>query len=144
MIARFLTLVFCFFLFGGGYALADERSDAAFENPAAAPPAIPCANFLPGCNAVQDKELTDFRKNALFSDIIPSFLAWFMAFTAGTAVLMGVVAGVMFVFGGQNEELLSKAKKTAMYAIIGLLVAMFAYFIVEMVNRIPFPGAARQ
>jgi hypothetical protein len=144
MMIRIFVTAFCFFLLGGGYAVADERSDRVFENPAAAPPAIPCAPFLPGCDKVQDDELTDFRKNRIFGDIIPSVLGWLMAFTTGTAVLMGVVSGVMFVFGGQNDELLSKAKKTAMYAIVGLLVAMFAYFIVEMVNRLPFPNAARQ
>jgi hypothetical protein len=124
-----IVTAFCFFLFGGGYAFANA-------------PAIPCPNFISGCNTIQKHG--DWRDHLFFSEIIPRFLGWFMAFTTGTVVLMGVVSGVLFIFGGQNEELLLKAKKTAMYAIIGLLVAMFAYFIVEMVNRLPFPNAAGQ
>ena len=59
-------------------------------------------------------------------------------FGSAGGVLMAVVSGVMFVLGGGNDDLRERAKKTLTFAIAGIVLAMFSYFIVEIVNRLPF------
>jgi hypothetical protein len=105
---------------------------------AAAPPSVPCPSFLPGCANDWGESKTDYKENHLFTIVVVGFIKWIMALSASAAVLMGVISGVMFVAFGGNEDLRGKAKKTFVYAGVGLLVSMFSYFIVEMINRLPF------
>lgn len=100
-----------------------------------------CVTFLPGCGNFRTFFGPDPAENQIFTVIIPNALTWLYSLAAAAAVLLGVIAGVMFVFGGGNEETRSKAIKTITYAIVGLLVALFAFFIVQLINLLPFPGA---
>lgn len=52
------------------------------------------------------------------------------------AVIVIVIAGFRMVVSGSNPQELTKAKKAIIWAIIGLIVALMSYSIVEIVSRI--------
>lgn len=100
-------------------------------------PDIGCSRgFLVGCNEAGGEE--DYSEHYLAKTLIPSILSWVMTLSASAGVLMGVVAGIMFLFAGGNEELRGRAIKTLLYAGLGLILAMFAYLIVEILSRLNF------
>lgn len=49
------------------------------------------------------------------------------------AVLMIIVAGIYYVISGGYPALVDRAKSTILYAVIGLIVALLAYAIVNFV-----------
>lgn len=103
----------------------------------AAGPPLPCPSFIPGCGDIQIDD--DYKENGLF-EVVRNVLSYTMRLSASAAILMGVISGVMFLFAGGNEELKTKATKTIIYAGVGLLLSMFAFFIVELINRFNFSG----
>ena len=138
--------------------LAKETEDAFSGVGGAAPPTIPCVRWIPGCkpyvdpddslteqivDTITSKERADYRQNQIFTRIIPNLLSWLMLLSGSIAILMGVLAGILFVTAGNNDERIDQAKRVIIYSGLGLLLTMFAYFIVEMINRLPFDGAAR-
>ena len=134
------ALIFCgalsFFLFQSTQTYADN-----FPKKNSPMPHIVCPEGTIGCVTRRFTVSKPYQESQLTAHVVPRVLNWMVITTAALAVLMGVVAGVMFLFAGADEELLGKAKSTITYAIVGLLLAMFAYFIVELINRLPFPGA---
>jgi hypothetical protein len=51
------------------------------------------------------------------------------------AVIMIVIGGVMYTTSGGDAGSVKKAKDTILYAVIGLVVAIFAYAIINFVVR---------
>lgn len=131
-----LSIGFVFLTLGGSGLLLTTA-----PAPAQAIPKIECVSFLPGCKILRLGWSGDYKENVIFEELLPKGLKWLFRVSAAIAVLMGVVAGVMFVLGGGNDGLRTRATKTVIYAIGGLLLSMFAYFIVSLVERFPFPGA---
>lgn len=56
-----------------------------------------------------------------------------LTFLALFAVVMIVVAGIRYIFSGGEQEATDKAKKTIIYAVVGLLVVLLASAIVSFV-----------
>lgn len=133
----------CFVLFGGVFLIQSSPSAYAVEQRSTGahlqrqPLCIP---FLPpGCGFRIGRD-DQPQENQIFTDIIPNLLTWVYSLAAALGVLMGVISGVMFLVGGGNEETRIRAIKTLVYAIAGLLLALFAFFIVAVINMLPFPG----
>lgn len=49
------------------------------------------------------------------------------------AVAMIVYGGVLFSISGGNQDTLDKAKKTITYAVVGLIIALLSYAIVNFI-----------
>lgn len=108
---------------------------------AANPPQMRCPGFIPGCETGFNWGWDDdYQDSYLFEVIVPNIILWIMWVTAAVAILMGVVSGVMYLYAGISEELKTRATKTFVFSGAGLLLSMFAYFIVEMINRFPYGG----
>ena len=78
----------------------------------------------------------DILEHSFFTDAVPQLIDYILQFSAGIAVLMIVVGGVMIMLGGEDEEYKSRGITTITWAIAGLIIATLAYVIVEIVNRI--------
>ena len=76
-----------------------------------------------------------------FSDALPQWISYLITFSAGAAVLMIVVGGVMLMLNPEQEDMKEKGFKTITWAIAGLIISMLAYSIVEIVNQVPFLGS---
>jgi cytochrome bd-type quinol oxidase subunit 2 len=69
------------------------------------------------------------------SDLILKVINWILAFIGSLAVLMIVVAGVMYITSGGDEGRVDKAKSFLTYSIVGLVVALLGYVIVLTVGN---------
>jgi len=69
-----------------------------------------------------------------FRGIIESILVTVLNFLALVAVVVIVIAGIRMIISQGNEDEMDKAKKTIFYALIGLVVVLFARVIVSLVT----------
>jgi hypothetical protein len=76
---------------------------------------------------------TGLPKVAASSHQLHEILAIFFGIAAVIAVLMIIVGALMFVTSGGNSDNATKARETITYAVIGLVVALFAEGIVAFV-----------
>ena len=53
--------------------------------------------------------------------------------SGGIAVIVLAVGGIMYVTSGGRQQQMEFAKNTIMYAIIGMLVMIFSYYIVQFI-----------
>ena len=63
-------------------------------------------------------------------DILQSVAEWFLILFAVIAVVMTIWSAFLFLTAGDNEDTLKKAKRTLIYAIIGIVIAFIAFSIV--------------
>lgn len=77
-----------------------------------------------------------YQENFLHS-ILPNFIQWSLGFFASIAILVIMIGGYMHLtsFGGEQTE---KAKKTILYAVIGLILIILSYAIVSIVQSLEF------
>ncbi|MFA7685390.1 MAG: hypothetical protein WCX95_01160 [Candidatus Gracilibacteria bacterium] len=68
--------------------------------------------------------------------LLPKATTGFIGFVGMASFLMLVVSGVRFVVAYGNDEAIGKAKNEAMYAIVGLIIALLAYAIVTIVANL--------
>lgn len=94
------------------------------------PSTIPCPDFLPGC-ALGGGDM----KNHPIWDLLSAFVSWIITISATGAILMCILAGILFAYSGANEEWRGRAAKMFFFAGLGLLVSIFAYFIVSLIDN---------
>lgn len=99
--------------------------------------AIWCVGIMPGCGSGGG---TDYENNAIFSRLIPNFITWIIRISIAGGVVVAIVGGVMVLISGGDEEMMKKGNKAFYFAGIGITVSLFAYLIVELINRLPFPN----
>lgn len=97
-----------------------------------------CVEWSPGCDG-GDIEY-DFRNNVLFTDVVGDVIAFAFGILAGLCIFVIVVAGFMLLMGGYSDEMYQRAIRAIIYAGVGLMVSAFAFFIVDGLSRLPFPG----
>lgn len=71
--------------------------------------------------------------NELNQDTITTGLQIVTSITAAAAFLMIVFAGLKFVASRGDSNAVATARKTALYAVIGLIVSVLAFLIVTFV-----------
>src|SRR3989344_839999 len=74
-----------------------------------------------------------------FTILITKILTFVTEVVGALAVLMLVVAGIFFVLAGANPENVNKAKQIALYAIIGLAIALAGRGLMTVVTAIISP-----
>ncbi len=65
--------------------------------------------------------------------LIVYLIQWLMTLVGGICVIMIMIGGVQYMIGGVTDDK-EQGKKTVIYALGGLIVAMFAWIIVELVQ----------
>ena len=69
------------------------------------------------------------------SSMIVKATNFFLGFLAVLAILMIVVSGIMYIASGGESGKVDKAKEWLTYSIVGLVVALLAYVIVNAVGK---------
>jgi len=72
-------------------------------------------------------------KNSDIAGVIGDIVKWLLGFVGALAVLMIIVAGIMYLTSGGDEGRVEKAKQWLIYAIVGLIVALLGWVIVSTV-----------
>ena len=67
--------------------------------------------------------------------LIMNIAEFLLSFLAILAVLMIIVSGVMYITSAGDKNQVDKAKSILLYAIIGLIIALFGYAIVYVIGR---------
>ena len=93
-----------------------------------------------GANSAKgaDQPLSLFGANSTFATITNVLLYVIGAI----AVIMIVIGGLRYVLSGGDSSQISAAKNTILYAIIGIIIAILAYAIVNFVIGSFTPGGA--
>ena len=91
-----------------------------------------------------DKGLTKSKYNDAgnlsVTDIIIKVISWLLRILAILAVLVLIIAGIMYILSGGDEGKVETAKSWITYAIIGLIVALLGWVIVNLVSELVKTG----
>lgn len=79
-------------------------------------------------------------ENWFFSKAIPWWLSFFLVLAAGVSVLM-IMAGGIMVTTGADTDVRQKGVKTIIWAVCGLLIILFAFTIIAILENLPLPGS---
>jgi hypothetical protein len=93
-----------------------------------------------GANSARgvDQAATLFGNTGIFTTVTNVML-----FIVGAiSVIMIVIGGLRYVISGGNTTNVTAAKNTILYAIVGLVVAMLAYALINFVITSFMPGAS--
>lgn len=83
-----------------------------------------CAGLPGGCAANSDNKINNTLKSVV--GILSSIVG-------AVAVIMLIIAGFRYVTSGGDSSKIASAKNTLIYAIVGIIVAALAQFIVQFV-----------
>lgn len=125
----FLILIctFTFYFLPFNFALAAEVK----------PPPIPCPGTLPCITEETQKDPSKVREHVTVK-FASRFLTGFLGIAAVTSVIFIIVGGLQLHLAMGNEEAMTKAKKTLLWAIVGLVISILAVAIVRIVTTLPF------
>jgi hypothetical protein len=119
--------------------IAQDTEDTETTEDTYTPTIIPKPEFLPGPTEESQEEDKGIR-NFLVKRALPAFAVGTVGFVGGLSLIFLVIAGVRFAVSYGNEEAIEKAKNQAIYALIGLLIAMLSYTVVAIISNIAVVG----
>ena len=71
-----------------------------------------------------------------FNDLVENLLNWLLGVSASVALLMLVAGGIMYAMAAGSEEKLKSAKKTILYAILGMVIVFLSYSMIKVLHTI--------
>jgi hypothetical protein len=114
-------------LFGGGGGGAGTAVSSGV-------PTVPNGGILPGpANAAYG---VSYARDVF----LPNLTNWIVAVVLAGSVIVLIAAGMMYLVGGGNQELQTKARETIIWGVIGMVITVFAYALVRIVITINFLG----
>ncbi len=117
------------------------EGEEAEAQPTIIPPTIK-PDYQPGPTYTEeqrnDKDTYVATAQDWFIKAIARFTSDFIGIVTVLALVMLVLAGVQMLTAYGDEEKITTAKKNATWAVAGLLLAIFSYAIVEVLNYLPF------
>ncbi len=95
------------------------------------PPIVPTGTTKPNLPGVG----TD-QGQALQQNVLPTITNIVVSITGGLALLFVIISGIQILTAYGNEEKIGEAKKTFTWALIGLLISILSYAIVQIIVSI--------
>jgi hypothetical protein len=97
---------------------------------------VPSGGFQGGLDAVGEKG--DFTQSAIRSDqgilgVIADIISILLSISGAVAVLAIIYGGFLFLTAGGNETQVKTAKQILLYAIIGTVVIILSYVIIDVI-----------
>lgn len=123
----FLFCIFIFILSAAPAALAGNNE----------PPVIPCPKNVP-CLTEETQKDPAKVKDHVIGTFGAGFLTTFLGLAAVTSVVFIIVGGLQLHLAFGNEEAMTKAKKTLIWAIVGLVIAILSVAIVQIISKLEF------
>jgi hypothetical protein len=96
--------------------------------------AIPAANaqlLTPGDNPSVIANATDNQTS--LRGLVMTIINYFLGFLGLIAVIMIIYGGVTYVISAGNDEAVGNAKKIIMYALIGIVVILLSFVLVNAI-----------
>ena len=144
----FITLAIGFFTFAPAFvAAADDTSDTSDSTP----PDLIGGSLLPGTSddvkeavgketekdgttLIAAEQELQWLQTTFLRNVINQLIGW----TAALAVVFLVIGGYQYLTAVGNDEQIKSAHKTITWSLAGLLLAMFAFAIVQILVNINF------
>lgn len=101
------------------------------------PQTIPCVPNLP-CIQKETQKSGAAVQTYVREKFAVTFLRTFLGLAAVTSVIFIIVGGLQLHLAFGNEEALGKAKKTLIWAIVGLIISILSVAIVQIITTLPF------
>jgi hypothetical protein len=82
---------------------------------------------------------TDVTNPATLGDLPPllaSLFFWLLIFSGSVAIIIIILSGIRFILSGGEAKTVETAKKSMTYAIIGLLLVFFSFFILNLIGTV--------
>jgi len=102
------------------------------------PPRLIGGTLLPGTQeSVQEQIQADssaWLQNTFFSNLIDQLIGW----TAALAVIFLIIGGYQYLTAIGNEEQIKQAHKTIIWSLVGVLISLLAFAIVQILVNINF------
>ncbi len=95
-------------------------------------PKIPDISTLPGPQAGKDVDVSKVG-GYLQEQFLPKIAVTIISLAVGTSVLFIIIGAIMMLTAYGNEEKLGNAKKTIILALIGLVISLLSYVIVQLI-----------
>ncbi len=67
-------------------------------------------------------------------NLFRSVIDWLLAFSGTVAVFLIILSGIKFITSGGEAKQAEEARKTLTYAVIGLVVVLLSFFIVNVIS----------
>jgi len=78
--------------------------------------------------------ITTITGSQTLAQIIGKVITWILAFVGVLAVLMLIIGGVRYVISAGNPAQTEGAKKTIIYALVGIVIVILAVILVNAVS----------
>ena len=78
--------------------------------------------------------------NLSVNGLIKLVINWLLGIAFGIAVLFLIIGGFWYITSGGNEETAEKGRNTAINAIIGIVIIILSYVIVNVVSNLVQSG----
>jgi ABC-type Fe3+ transport system permease subunit len=91
------------------------------------------ATFASDASQIQNNLPTGVDTNGSIKDIFTKVINILFIVIGGLAVIMLIVGGIMYVVSAGDSKRVESAKNTILYALIGIVVAAVAGFLVNFV-----------
>ena len=95
-------------------------------------PFVHHGNVLPG------PQETENGSDYLEQKFLPKFINAILIFLMSLSILMIIVGGLMFIFSSGDQEMTTRGKTTIMWAIVGVVLTILSYAIVQFIIGIDF------
>ena len=82
---------------------------------------------------MEEVDVIMYNSDKTVAGVVNTIVKWLLGFVGALAVLMIVIAGIMYLTSGGDEGRVEKAKQWLIYAIIGLIVALLGWVIVSTI-----------
>lgn len=82
---------------------------------------------------IGDRDRPDDVPGGELRDLVLTVVNYFLGFLGLIAVIMVIYGGVTYVISAGNDEAVGKAKKIIMYALIGLIIVLLSFVLVNAV-----------
>ncbi|MBI3231919.1 MAG: hypothetical protein HYZ51_02470 [Candidatus Doudnabacteria bacterium] len=89
---------------------------------------------LPGYNCQPGQNCSSNIRS--INDLIKTVVNWLLAIAFGVAVLFLIIGGFQYITSAGNEEAAEKGKGTAVNALIGIVIIVLSYVIVNVVANL--------
>jgi hypothetical protein len=84
---------------------------------------------------VPTKEETGLA-DATIKEILTKLLKWLLEIVGIIAIIGFVISGIMYLVSTGNEEMITKAKKYMLYCLIGIVVALASFVVIQAIDAI--------
>ena len=71
-----------------------------------------------------------------FSKIVGNTLQWVLSVAGAVALMMLIAGGLYYITAGGSEDRVRTAKKMVTWTILGLVLVLISYALLEVLNRI--------